>query len=290
MLPITWASEQERESAMKQAWMAALVVTVFASSAPAQNAAWQFRWQKGQVLSYKIDHTTTVADVVEKNKVETVSKLNLIKRWQVADVDAQGVATLHMSLTAMRNEQTRPNGEVLLFDSANPEKSSPELKDQMSKYIGVTLAVIRIDRQGRVVEVKQGAAARYDAEPPFGVVFPAAAVAEGQAWQRPYTIALEPPLGNGEKHEAVQTAQCTKIEGNKATFAFKTQFKTLPDNPRDHVPLLQKMPEGHVVFDHQHGVVTSAQVVIDRTVSNHQGEGSSYRFQSRYVEQLISVK
>ena len=39
---------------------------------------------------------------------------------------------------AMRNEQKRANGETLLFDSQDLDKSTPELREQMSKYIGQT--------------------------------------------------------------------------------------------------------------------------------------------------------
>src|SRR5438128_11564100 len=107
-----------------------------------------------------------------------------------------------MSLAAMRNEQKRTNGETLLFDSQDQAKSNPALYEQMSKFIGKTLAVLRIDPFGRVIEVKQGVASRYEAEPPFVIVFPAAKAQVGQAWRRPYTITLDPPLGTGEKYQA----------------------------------------------------------------------------------------
>ncbi|MCI0380838.1 MAG: hypothetical protein L0Y72_01945 [Gemmataceae bacterium] len=273
---------------MKLGSFLALAALWFAGApALAQNGAWQFRWHKGQTLTYKVEQKTNVSEVADGMKVVSASKLNLVKRWQVADIDASGVATLHLVLTAMRNEQTRPDGEVLLFDSANPGKSTPELKEQMSKYVGQTLAVLRVDRHGRVVEVKQGAAARYDAEPPFAVVFPDAALAEGKTWLRTFHVTLEPPLGAGEKHEATQKYHCVKTEGAKATITVATQWKALPENAKEQIPLLQKMPEGLLVFDVTAGRLLHVQLTTDRTVQNHAGEGSSYRFQSSYVEQLV---
>src|SRR5262245_56033690 len=135
---------------MARTWMlAVLAAAVTASPALAQNAAWRFRWQNGQVLYYRVDHTTTVSETVSGNKVVTGSKLSLIKRWDVSAVDDKGVATLRLSVTAMRHEQSRPNGETLMFDSANPDKSTPELREQMGKFIGQTLAVLRVDSLGR---------------------------------------------------------------------------------------------------------------------------------------------
>src|SRR5438132_2417778 len=232
---------------MKQKWLAAVVAAlVWVSAAPAQGANWQFRWRQGQVLTYKAEHKTNVEEVADGSKVVTASKLSVVKRWQVVDVDAKGSATLHLSLAAMRNEQTRPNGEVLLYDSDNPDKGTPELKEQMSKYVGQTLAILRIDSQGRVLDVKQGSAARYESEPPFVVVFPETEPKEGTGWLRPFNVTLDPPYGTGEKLPATQRFQCTKITGGKAALTVANQFKTLPESVQDQVPLVQKMTEGQV--------------------------------------------
>ena len=275
---------------MKQKWLAALVVALIGSgSLTAQEPIAQFRWHKDQVLTYKAEHKTHVEEIAEGTKVVSASKLNVVKRWQVTDVDAKGAATLHLSIAAMRTEQTRPNGEVLLFDSSEPDKSTPELKEQMSKFIGQTLAIVRVDNQGRVLEVKQGSPSRYDAELPFVVAFPVASLKEGLTWVRPYHVTLDPPYGTGEKLEASQGIQCAKIAGGKITLTVANQFKDMPANAKDQVPLLQRLAGGHVVFDLQAGRVENVNLTIDRTLMNHHGEGSSYRLQSWFTEQLIAT-
>src|ERR1700732_1444284 len=87
---------------------------------PAQAAGWRFHWQTGQVLVYRLDQVTTASEVVGGKKTETTLKLNDLKRWQVLAVDPTGVATVQLSLGALRVETTTPTGEVLLFDSAHP--------------------------------------------------------------------------------------------------------------------------------------------------------------------------
>lgn len=275
---------------MKSTKLLAVCLTLIAPlSVFAQSAAWQFRWQKGQVLSYQVAHKTSVTEVTGGNKVESSSQLNLTKRWQVLDVDAKGVATLQLSLAALRHEQARPGGEVLLFDSANLEKSTPELKEQMAAYVGKALALVRVDGLGRVVEVLQGAANRYESEPPFVLVLPGQAVQEGQAWQRAYAVTLEPPLGTGEKYPAAQVYKWTTSKAGQATLTLTTQLKAQPENNADRAPLLQKQPDGQIVFDIEAGRLVSAQMSIDKTLENHAGEGSSYRFFSQYTEQLIAA-
>lgn len=248
---------------------------------------WQFKWQKGQNLTYKIKHVTAVVETLEKGSNSSNSNLDLVNRWTVTDLDAKGVATLSLTLLSMRNEQKRTNGDTLLFDSQNPDKSTPELREQMSKFIGQTVAIVRVDPYGRVLEVKLGSASNYESEPPFVIVFPEAKAAVGQAWKRPFNVVFDPPFGTGEKYQAEQRYDCTKIDAGKATLTVKTEFKTMPDNARDRLPLLQKDVEGDLVFDLEAGRLISARLNIDKTVDNHQGKGTRYQFKSQYQRDLV---
>ena len=261
---------------------------VVIQSAAAQDAPWRFHWQKGETLTYRAHHVTTVQEMVDGAKVETASQLTLVKLWRVADVDVNGVATLHLTLAALRHEQTRPNGEKLLFDSADLDKSTPALR-QMSQHIGKTLAILRMDGYGRILEVKEGSATKYEAEPPFALLLPGAAPQEGQAWLRQYNVVLEPPQGTGEKHAAQQKFTCAKIADGLATLAIETEIKKLPDAVQERMPLLQKEANGQAVFDIRAGRLQRVQLVIDKTLQNHQGQGSSYHFVSTYVEELTNT-
>jgi hypothetical protein len=261
----------------------ALVAT---TTATAQTPDWRFRWQKDQVLHYRVEHTTQVAEVNAGSKVETKSKVQLMKRWQVLAVDDQGTATLQMSIVAMHNEQTRPDGEVLVYDSREPQKSTPALRDQLEKFVNQPLAVLRVDAFGKVVEVTKGPANRYESELPFGLTLPATAVTAGQAWARDYHITLDPPLGTGTKYAAWQKFTCAKVADGLATFNMETGLVKSPENKLEYLPLVQKQPQGEVVFDVQRGRLHLVRLVIDRQILEHQGPGSSYRFQSTYTEQV----
>ena len=73
---------------------------------------WQFRWEKGLQLTYRIKHMTTATEIVEVSKQVSSANLELVNRWQVLDVDAKGVATLSLTLVSMRNEQKRGAGDT----------------------------------------------------------------------------------------------------------------------------------------------------------------------------------
>jgi hypothetical protein len=272
---------------MHSRWIVAIFLGLLVTTSAAAQTSWQFRWQKGQALTYKVRHITNVAEVVDKSTTSSSSQLDLVKRWQVTDLDNQGTGTLELSLLAMRNEQKRASGDTVLFDSQNLAKSTPELRDQMSKFIGKTLAILRVDRYGRVVEAKMGSAARYEAEPPFALVVPEARPAAGQKWNRPYTLVIEPPQGTGEKYQAQQSYECKRIDAGKATLTVTTEFKPMPESPLDQLPLLQKDMQGEIVYDSVAGRLASVQLSIDRKIENHQGKGSSYHFKSQYSEVFV---
>ncbi len=240
------------------------------------------------MLTYRVTHDTTVTEVVDRAKRRFTSQLELLKRYRVSDVDAQGIATLEYSVAAMRTKQTRPGGDVLRFDSADPAKSTPELRDQLGKYVGTTLAVLRIDVNGTVIAVKKGPA-HHLAEPPFSLVLPdRMPILEGASWTRNFDVTLDPPLGTGEKHAAQQALHCTKLANGKATIALKTSFAKMPEAVQERIPLVQKEAQGEVVFDTAAGRVLRVRLTVDRTLMNHQGEGSSYRYESTYAEELAA--
>jgi len=265
---------------------------VLAVTAASRAQAPQLRWQPGQVLAYRAEQNTQAVETLGEQKAETRTRLTLSKRWQVLSVDG-GVATVQLSLTAMRLETTPPDGQTVLFDSANPDKCTPALKEQLTKFIGTPLAVLRVDGYGRVLEVKEskfGPASRFEAEPPFGGVLPAALPQPGQGWDRAYQITLEPPQGTGDKVAAVQHYACKSVDAAALTAAVRTELTNAPAAPADQVPLLQMQPEGDIVYDLQAGRLRGVYLHIDKEVPNYQGEGSTYRFVSTYVEEYVGDK
>jgi hypothetical protein len=275
---------------LRQWLLAAFAGLVLSSAAVGQEAAWRFKLTPGQVLKYRVEQNIAASEVVDGKKVATTSKTTSVKSWRVVDVDAAGVATLQLSLLSLRLERTTPAGESLVFDSSDPQKSHPQLREQLSKYVGQPLAVLRVDATGKLVEVKEskyGPASHYESELPFSITLPGSAVQAGQAWERNYSITLEPPQGTGEKYEATQKYTCQAIRGTMATVAMTTAVKNLPASLLDQVPLLNMQPTGGALFNTEAGRVEKAVLRVEKELKGHQGEGSSYKFQSTWVMQYV---
>jgi hypothetical protein len=261
------------------------VLTLGAAASAQTSAAGPLRWQPGQVLLYKIEHTTAALEEANDVKTETRSLLHVTRRWQVGPVEPGGAATLQMSLTALMQERTTPGGEVLRYDSTDPGKSPPELKQALEKFLNQTVAVLRVDGRGNVVQVKDskfGPASSYENELPFIGVLPPTGPTVDQTWQRNYQITLDPPLGTGEKYAAVQRFICTAVKDGVATVHMTTEVKNMPANA-DGIPLWQMMPHGKIEWDLRAGRLAAAILRIDKSLKDHQGPGSSVRFQSTYA-------
>jgi hypothetical protein len=268
--------------------LAGLTAALAAPAATAQ--APQFRWQPGQVLTYKVAQVTTAAETVKEGKLDTTTRLDLVKRWQVVAVDPAGVATLQMSLSSLRMETRSPSGDLLLYDSAHPDQSDEQLRTQLTQYVGPALTVVRLDRTGKLVEVKEsrfGPASRLESELPFKMILPPA-LAPNQSWERPFVIKLEPPHGTGETYEAVQKCTCTGVAGGVATVGVSTRLKSQPEAVADRIPLLPLLHEGTVTFDLANGRLLAVAFKMTQELNEHRGEGSKYVFQNDYREELIN--
>jgi hypothetical protein len=261
-------------------------VLILASLASAQ--APRFRWQTGQVSVYRSEHNTVASYVMGDNSSETKTRVQSVKRWQVLGVDDGGVATLQMSITSLVFEMIRPDGKTESFDSAHADKSPEDLR-KVFAYVGEPLLVLRLDGQGKVVEVKEakaghGSVAKFESDPPFKLLLPTEAFKADLSWQRSYQITLEPPQGAGEKYDAVQRYVCKSIADNRATLALTTEVKNGPAATDDQIPVWQMQPEGEIVFDVQAGRLQKATLRIDKEVKMKDG---STRFQSVYTEQYV---
>jgi hypothetical protein len=271
------------------------VVAVVAFAGGVRAEAPRFQFHKGETLAYHLVQTTKISESIPDEKTnkpiesETLTKVDLVRKWKVADVDDKGVATLEMSIASMRLER-KAGPDVDVFDSTKPDDLN---KNELAKHVGPVLAVLRIDPQGKLVEVKEskvGPATRFATELPFKLTLPEQAPKAGDTWDRGYTIQLDPPLGTGEKYAAMQKYTSLEPKSGLMTVAMATEIKDMPMQSAEQIPLLPLSPEGTLYFHAETGRYYAARLKIERELKNHQGEGSTYKFVSTYVEDFVPEK
>jgi len=274
-------------------WLLSFTAVVMPETVPGR-PDWRYHLQTGQVLSYAVTHSTAASETVGDDTVTTTTEVRMVKRWRILGPEQGKPGTkMALSLASLRIETITGKGETLLFDSANPDRSTSEMRDQLAGLVGPTLAVVRIDSSGKVLEIvecKHGSPRQFESEPPFRLVLPGAEVRGGTRWGRNYHITLDPPQGTGEKYDATQQYTLQKIQDGTAIIGMTTTIKNMPESPLDQVPLLQAEPQGELYYGVATGEYRGARLRIDKELLNHRGKGTSYRFQSVYKEDYVGAR
>jgi hypothetical protein len=270
--------------------MSAVLLT-FALVAPSQPPALpavRFKWEANASHTYKVSQQTIVRETTLDPKTEKPvtaearTDLTLKKRWVVKSVDANGVATLEMMITEMKNVFRRSDGTSLERDSANPEHAK-----EMAAYLNVPVVVVRVDSRGQIVEVKEtkaGSASRLHAELPFRMTLPEAAPAIGTSWDRTFTLKLDPPLGTGESYEFLQKFTPAANANGLLSASVETTLKSPPKALAERVPLVPMLWTGNVYFNTRAGTYHAARLKVKAELPNYQGEGTKFEYESAYNE------
>lgn len=268
----------------------AFAVSASALAQPPAPAAPQFKWEAGKVHTYRVIQQTVVKETTLDDKEKPVSteartSLVLVRKWTVKDVDKQGVATLEMSITEMKQEFRQPDGTVGKVDSTKPDDAKA-----MADYLNKPIVTVRMDSQGKLVEVKEakgGAAARLQAELPFRVTLPDALPEAGKTWDRPFAFKLDPPAGTGESYDFNQKYTSKGTKDGYLIVGVETALKAAPKAVSEQVPLVPMLWAGEVYFNTAAGKYQAARLTAKAELANHQGEGTKFAYESTYAEDCL---
>jgi hypothetical protein len=281
---------------MKRRFFVPLVALALGSVALAQPPATappvpRFRWEPGKVHTYRVIQHTVVQETVLDEKTnkpvtgEVRNSLTLVRKWVVKDVDRTGLATLEMSITDLKHETRLSDGTSTVIDSANPED-----RKKLGPSLERPVLTIRIDEQGKVVEVKEArgsSASRVHAELPFRLVLPDAAPEVNKSWDRPFAIKLDPPLGTGESYEYAQKYTSKGTKDGLLIVGVETKLKAPPKTVGEQIPLVPLLWTGDVYFNTLAGKYHAARLRTKAELPNFQGEGTKYVYESTYAEDAI---
>ncbi len=253
----------------------------------------KFTWKKGDELVYAVGQNTTVEELTPDEKakkpkaVKTVTALKSRKKWTVTEVDAEGAATLELSIVSMKQDvtQTVDDGKpkVNRLDSADPDDA------KAMPFLGKAFLTAKIDARGKLLDAKSDAKAAIDrlqVELPFRLVLPEKAPAKDEKWDRQFEIKLPPPLGTGEKFPASQTFTFRGMKDDYAVFGFATKLKEDPTDPALWPGIVPTLWEGDLFFNTKTGQYHGAKLTAKRDVPNHQGDGTKFGYTSEYTEAL----
>lgn len=268
----------------------ALMSAADAQPPAAAPGAPRFKWEAGKTLTYRVIQQTVVQETTldAQNKPvvgEARTNLVLVRHWNVKDVDKDGVATLEMSISEVKNEIRQSDGAVTVTDSSKPEDAKA-----MAGYLNKPIVTVRIDSQGKLVEVKEakgGTAARLHAELPFRVVLPDAMPEVNKTWDRTFALKLDPPNGTGESYDFVQKYTSKGAKDSLLVVGVETALKAPPKTAGEQRPLVPMLWTGDIYFNTAAGKYHAARLKVKAELPNHEGEGTKFVYESTYSEDVI---
>lgn len=268
-----------------------LALLAGAAATPAQET--RFRFAPGERFATEVEQATTVTEtraaVGDKPaEVRTSSaKVSLTRQWAVRAVDAAGVATLDLSLGAMRqviapSARAGERVEAVTIDSATPEGRAA-LKGVLDRVV----LTVRLQPSGRLVSAEaQGGAptGRIDAELPLRVVWPATPVVPGATWVRAAKLTLDPPSGTGEVLELTQTYTFNGVRDGLWVVGVSTTPKVEPADGPARMAVATVAWEGEIDFDPALGRYAGCRLKVAREVEGFAGPGTKFRYESTLTE------
>lgn len=272
--------------------LSSMAFLLLASAGVAQTPP-RFKFVVGRQLIYAVEQQTTVVETTSDENAPTtsmtVTKLNLRKVWTVKAVSPENIASLELTITSMKQSIARngpkdkdgkPTIDRTVIDSATDEG-----KAATGAFLNKVLLTIAVDELGRILDAKSAnpeSSVRIHQELPFRIVFPKNKPLPGQTWER--TFEMKAPTGTGEKYELVQTYSPKPAANGPAVFGMETLLKAEPKDKGELPALIPVLWKGEVFWNAEDGSYAGAKLTIERDIDKHQGEGSKFRFESRYSE------
>ncbi len=276
------------------------------ASIPPQSYLLQYRFQKGELLHYKSNSSMTMLSVKGEIQEKVVSKTKSKKHFKVVDVDKNSKIVLepildHVIISAQFNKSP-----PIAYDSSS-KSNPPEKYKNVVDSIGTAMVRLKVDEQGTVHDMipqrkKEGGhtitQTKVETEADkmnqmsqknFLVKFPTKPVKIGDTWgeilhlnvSTPKSRLLKKPVQLKRKYEL------KSVKNNIATIALKTYLLTNIRNPHQKVQLIQRTPQGTILFDIKRGILISRKTKIDEKVFGVSGGDSFVHATSTFEETFV---
>ena len=260
-------------------------------------------------LVYKFETNQTVHyDVVYKMWITTkkglvaetaVNESKSRKHFRVVSVDSEKNAVIEPFIDRVWMSARFGDNDPVVYDSESDSKPPKQFRS-IHQTIGKPLARIKIAPHGEFLKAVpfRNVAGRFKSQPPSGlaadethrsflVVFPQNPIRVGDTWKDTLdvNVTLSPKLKR--KVTLRRKYQLVSVENNQATISLVTSVLTPVRDPTVSAQLIQRSPEGTIVFDLKRGFIVSRNLTIDKTVIGALGDQSSMRAKSDLSERLV---
>ena len=162
--------------------------------------------------------------------------------------------------------------------------------EDVARAVGVPLALVTIDAQGKVLDRQQNfVKAAVAGQGEITIQLPEQAVAVGSCWSSQNNIDVPLPEGSVRRFRARQSYKLENVRTGVATISMSTQIVTPIADPSLEARVLQYETSGSVRFDIDGGRILDRQLDVDKSVVGFRGEASSIRYVGRSTEEYLAA-
>jgi hypothetical protein len=257
------------------------------AAADAKKYLLQYRFRAGETLRWEVEQRGQIRTTIQGTTQTAETVTTSVKVWKVNSVDALGRAKFTYSVESVDMRQKFDGRQASHYNSETDTEVPPGFGD-VAKAVGVPLAIVTLDAQGKTVRREELREQPGPAPELITPLLPAGPVALGDEWTSPADIQVTLKTQEVKKIKARQQYTLKSVDGDVATVALETQILSpIRDNPEIEAQIAQSKGAGEFRFSIEDGRILSQQTDVDERVNGFQGEASSLHCITRFTEKLL---
>ena len=260
-----------------------------ATQSESQEYLLRYKFHVGNALRWTVVHRCRVCTSVSTSTQTAETTTTSIKVWRVHDVKSDGTVVFDHMVESV-DMRHRLSGRDEVHYNSRTDLCAPHGFEDVARAIGVPLAVVTIDSQGKVLQRRQNfVKAAVAGQGEITIQLPEQAVAAGSCWSSQNNIEVPLPNGSVRQIRAMQSYKLESVKTGVATISMSTQIMTPLQDPAIEAQVLQYETSGSVRFDIEGGQILGRQSDVDKSVVGFRGEASSIRYIGRSTEEYLAA-
>lgn len=263
--------------------MSLLLLCLLATDPEPSERVWlRHSFATGDVIQYEVANTETL-EMLKGESAQTIeNRTRSMKRYVVTEVDAEGVATLELTIDDVRMSAAEADGNTIEFDSRTDD---PSELPSVARTLGRPMARIRLRPSGEIVAVEDllsvGASSdQFERSNQHTLVqFPDEPIGVGERWKQPFSMRVQPdPQMPATVAIRLQRRyRIAAIETGVATIEWAVVPLTPIDDPEVEAQIAHVLLSGTLSVAIESGRVRSRSGGADQTIVGFAGPSTLMR-------------
>lgn len=272
---------------------ASLTVQTFGEE-PAKTYKLRYNFRTGSSVDYTVENRAEIEVEQAETRQQVEHSEITHKHYRVVSTDANGNGTLELMIDRVQMQASVDGVTPVTYDSQADQRPPAQFLG-IADTIGKPLARITVSPTGKLLDLnwllaeQQGhLPTREDAgNLDILVELPDGPVAVGETWKQRFETEVLVEQNLRKAVTLQRTYRLSGVEGDRATIELKTAVITPLHDPEQEAQLIQKTPQGTVVFDLKRGLLIARSTELDREVVGFNGGKSRIRNRTTRSEQLV---